>query len=56
MNICEWYNRETIQIQNYFATPNEFYDIKVPDKYKNVLGDVKEDAQQMGTSENMVQN
>jgi putative transposase len=41
MNICEWYNRETILIQNYIATPNEFYDTKVPNKYKNVLSSLK---------------
>ena len=41
MNICEWYNVNTIQIQNYIASPNEFYDTKVPDKYKNVLSSLK---------------
>lgn len=41
MNICNWFNNDTIQIQNYIAYPNEFYDIKVPDKYKNILSSVK---------------
>jgi transposase len=41
MNICNWFNNDTIQIQNYIAYPNEFYDIKVPNKYKNILSSVK---------------
>ena len=41
MNICNWFNNDTIQIQNYIAYPNDLYDIKVPNKYKNILSSVK---------------
>ena len=41
MKICEWFNTDTIQIQNYIASPMEFYDIKTPSNYNNVLSSLK---------------
>ena len=42
MRVCEWFNSSTIQIQNFISSPGEFYDIKTPTNYKNVLSLVKE--------------
>jgi hypothetical protein len=33
MQICEWFNSSTIQIQNFISSPNDFYDIKTPKNY-----------------------
>ena len=41
MQICEWFNSSTIQIQNFISSPGEFYDIKTPKNYNNVLSSVK---------------
>ena len=41
MNLCEWYNEDTIRIQNYISNPLEFYKVKTPTKYKNILSSVK---------------
>ena len=37
MNLCEWYNEDTIRIQNYISNPLDFYKVKPPTKYKNIL-------------------
>jgi len=41
MQICEWFNSSTIQIQNFISSPSEFYDVKTPTKYKDVLSSIK---------------
>jgi putative transposase len=41
MNLCEWYNEDTIRIQNYISNPLDFYKVKIPTKYKNILSSVK---------------
>ena len=41
MQICEWFNSSTIQIQNFISSPGEFYDIKIPKNYNNILSSVK---------------
>ena len=41
MQLCEWFNSSTIQIQNFISSPSEFYDIKTPKKYNNILSTVK---------------
>ena len=41
MQLCEWFNSSTIQIQNFISSPSEFYDIKTPIKYNNILSKVK---------------
>jgi len=41
MNLCEWYNEDAIRIQNYISNPLDFYKVKTPTKYKNILSSVK---------------
>ena len=41
MNICEWYNSDTLNIQNYISNPYDFYNIDTSNKYKNILSSVK---------------
>lgn len=39
--ICEWYNKDIIQLQKNVPFPEKYKKIKVSDNYKNVLEDVK---------------
>ena len=41
MNLCDWYNEDIIRIQNYISNPLDFYKVKTPTKYKNILSSVK---------------
>lgn len=41
MQICEWFNSSTLQIQNFIASPLEFTNFKIPDKYKNVISSLQ---------------
>jgi putative transposase len=41
MQLCEWFDSSTIQIQNFISTPNDFFDTKTPKKYDNVLSSLK---------------
>jgi putative transposase len=39
--ICEWYNKDIIQLQKNIPFPEKYKKTKVSDNYKNVLEDVK---------------
>ena len=41
MQLCEWFDCSTIQIQNFISSPFDFFDIKTPKKYNNVLSSLK---------------
>ena len=41
MQLCKWFNTNSIKIQNYISSPGEFYDIKTPTKYENILSSLK---------------
>jgi len=41
MQLCEWFNSYAIPIQNFISSPFDFYDIKTPKKYNNVLSSLK---------------
>ena len=41
MKLCEWFNSSTINIQNYISSHIDFFDIKTPKKYSNVLTSLK---------------
>ena len=41
MNICEWYNSDSLNIQNYISNPYDFYNVDTSNKYKNILSSVK---------------
>jgi hypothetical protein len=41
MELCEWFNTSSIHIQNFISLPNNFSDVKSPEKYHNVLSSLK---------------
>ena len=41
MQLCEWFNCSTIQIQNFVSSPFDFFNSKIPKKYNNVLSSFK---------------